>query len=110
MSKLTRRQLLVFLGTSAGTAVLAPTLGRKVFGSNSSIAQAAAPLKFTPVRLPHPLPIYQRQSSFLATGTDQGQRLNPSEVRQGYCRHNVSLAVWGIAASKQNGVTIFDAS
>jgi len=31
------------------------------------------------VRLPHPLPIYQQQPSFLATGTDQGQTLTPSD-------------------------------
>ena len=77
MSKLTRRQLLVFFGASAGTAVLAPGLGNKIFGSNTSAAQA--PLSFTPVRLPHPLPIYQQQSSFLATGNGQGQVLNPSK-------------------------------
>jgi len=53
---------------------------RKIFfGSNKSVAQAADPLKFTPVRLPHPLPIYQQQPSFLATGTDQGQTLTPSD-------------------------------
>lgn len=79
MSKLTRRQLLIFFGASAGTAVLAPTLGEKLFGSSSSVAQAVEPLKFTPVRLPHPLPLYQQQPSFLATGTEQGQTLSPSE-------------------------------
>ncbi len=77
MSKLTRRQLLVFFGASAGTAVLAPGLGNKIFGSNTSAAEA--PLSFTPVRLPHPLPIYQQQPSFLATGNGQGQVLNPSK-------------------------------
>ena len=79
MSKLTRRQLLIFFGASAGTAVLAPALGEKLFGSSSSVAQAVEPLKFTPVRLPHPLPLYQQQPSFLATGTEQGQTLSPSE-------------------------------
>ena len=79
MSKLTRRQLLVFFGASAGTTVLAPVLGEKLFGSNPSVAQAVEPLKFTPVRLPHPLPIYQQQPSFLATGNGEGQILNPSE-------------------------------
>lgn len=79
MSKFTRRQLLIFFGASAGTAVLAPTLGDKLFGSSSTVAQAAEPLKFTPVRLPHPLPIYQQQPSFLPTGIDQGQILSPSD-------------------------------
>ncbi len=79
MSKLTRRQLLVFFGASAGTTILAPVLGEKLFGNNPSVAQAVEPLKFTPVRLPHPLPIYQQQPSFLATGNGEGQTLNPSE-------------------------------
>jgi hypothetical protein len=70
---------LVFFGASAGTAVLAPTLGNKIFGSNSSAAQAITPLAFTPVRLPHPLPIYQQLPSFLATGNGQGNVLNPLE-------------------------------
>jgi len=78
MSKLTRRQLLVFFGASAGTAVLAPALENKLFGSNSNVAKAIEPLKFTPVRLPHPLPIYQQQPSFLAAGNGHGQTLNPS--------------------------------
>lgn len=79
MSKFTRRQLLMFFGASAGTAVLAPALGTNLFGGNKSLAQTAEPLKFTPVRLPHPLPIYQQQPSFLPTGIDQGQILSPSD-------------------------------
>ncbi len=78
MSKLNRRQLLIFFGASAGTAVLAPALGEKLFGSNKSVAEAAEPLKFTPVRLPHPLPVYQQQRSYLPTGIGQGTVLNPS--------------------------------
>ncbi len=38
------------------------------------------PLKFTPVRLPHPLKIYQNQQSYLATGINKGTVLNPSPV------------------------------
>jgi len=79
MSKFTRRQLLVFFGASTGTAVLAPTLEKKLFGSNSSVAEAVKPLKFTPVRMPHPLPIYTKSSSFLATENSQGQILSPSK-------------------------------
>ena len=78
MSKFTRRQLLIFFGASAGTAVLAPTLGDQLFGSNFSVAEAVEPLKFTPVRLPHPLPIYQQQNSYYATGIGQGTNLQPS--------------------------------
>lgn len=75
MSKLTRRQLLAFFGASAATTALAPTLGYKLFGgSNPNVAQAVeGPLSFTPVRLPHPLPVYQTKDSFLPTGLGQGQ-------------------------------------
>ena len=79
MSKLTRRQLLIFFGASAGTAVLAPALENKLLGGNSSIATAIEPLSFTPVRLPHPLPIYTELPSFLATGNGNGQVLNPDK-------------------------------
>ncbi len=82
MSKLTRRQLLVFFGASAGTAVLAPALENKLFGSNSNVAKAIEPLKFTPVRLPHPLPIYTQLPSFLPTGIGQGEIRNPSDNAQ----------------------------
>ena len=73
MSKLTRRQLLMFFGASAGSAVLAPVWSEKLF---DSMAQAAETLKFTPVRLPHPLPIYQQQNSYYATGIEKGNVLN----------------------------------
>ncbi|MEK0182146.1 MAG: PhoX family phosphatase [Oscillatoriales cyanobacterium] len=69
MSKITRRQLLIFFGSSAATTVLAPQLTQTLFGINSTSAEAAfSPLSFTPVRLPHPLPIYQELSSFMPTG------------------------------------------
>jgi len=82
MSKFTRRQLLVFFGASAGAAVLAPAFGKQQFGGNQTIANAAEPLKFTPVRLPHPLPIYTQQKSYLPTGIEQGEVLNPSTNAQ----------------------------
>jgi hypothetical protein len=78
MSKITRRQLLIFFGASAGAAVLAPALEDKLFGSDLNVAAATQPLKFTPVRLPHPLPIYQQQASYLPTAIGQGTVLNPS--------------------------------
>lgn len=78
MSKFTRRQLLIFFGASAGAAVLAPALEDKLFGGNLNVAKASQPLKFTPVRLPHPLPIYQQQTSYLPTTIGQGTVLNPS--------------------------------
>ncbi|HEY9673595.1 MAG TPA: PhoX family phosphatase [Waterburya sp.] len=82
MSKFNRRQLLIFFGASAGAAVLVPALGEKRFGSDLSVAEATEPLKFTPVRLPHPLPIYQQQKSYLPTTMGQGSVLNPSTDTQ----------------------------
>lgn len=79
MSKFSRRQLLIFFGSSAATTVLAPTLGHRMFGgSDPSIAEAAS-LKVTPVRLPHPLPIYQETKSYLPTAVNRGTVLNPSQ-------------------------------
>ncbi|UBF28798.1 PhoX family phosphatase [Kovacikia minuta CCNUW1] len=72
MSKLTRRQILTFFGSSIAATALAPSLERKLFGGGSTIAEAA-PLSFTPVRLPHPLPIYRQQKSFLPTGIGVGE-------------------------------------
>lgn len=71
MSNISRRQLLIFFGSSAAASVLAPQLSQKLLG-DSGTAQAQVPLTFTPVRLPHPLPIYQKQSSFIPTGIEKG--------------------------------------
>ena len=69
MSKITRRQLLIFFGGSAVSTAIAPELTQTLFGLNSSAAEAqVAPVSFTPLRLPHPLPIYRQQSSFMPTG------------------------------------------
>jgi secreted PhoX family phosphatase len=70
MSKLSRRQVLVFFAGSAGAAVL----GDKIIDGVSSIAEARiVPLRFTPVRLPHPLPIYQELDNYLPTGIEKGE-------------------------------------
>lgn len=76
MSKFSRRQLLIFFGASAGTAVLGPAIGAKQLNSNLGVADAAVSVSVTPVRLPHPLPIYQKWKSYLPTGIDQGTILN----------------------------------
>jgi len=68
----------VFFGASAGTAVLAPVLGERLLGNGSTYAQTTVPLSFTPVRLPHPLPIYQNQVSYLPTGIGKGNILQPA--------------------------------
>ncbi|MBE9105996.1 PhoX family phosphatase [Nostoc cf. edaphicum LEGE 07299] len=80
MTKFSRRQLLAFFGASAGATILAPAFGEKLLGGN--VANAVQPLKFTPIRLPHPLPIYTQQTSYLATGIGQGNVLQPSANAQ----------------------------
>lgn len=77
MNKFTRRQVLIFFGASAGGAVLAPVVGEKLFDVGAADAVVAS--KFTPVRLPHPLPIYQEQNSYYATGIGQGKVLNATQ-------------------------------
>ncbi|MEO1350275.1 MAG: alkaline phosphatase PhoX [Cyanobacteria bacterium J06635_15] len=66
MSKISRRQLLVFFGASAATTVVAPMLPARLLGRRSVAFAQGVPV--TPVRLPHPLPIYQNQQSFMPTG------------------------------------------
>lgn len=61
MRDATRREFLIFVGGTAGAAAVP---GLTLPGR----AEAAPPLSLTPVRLPHPLPIYQEQPSFLPTG------------------------------------------
>ncbi|MCC3407771.1 MAG: PhoX family phosphatase [Microcoleus sp. PH2017_10_PVI_O_A] len=79
MSKITRRQLLIFFGSSAATTVLAPKLTQTLFGINSSAAEAVVPTSFTPLRLPHPLPIYRELSSFMPTALNgQGTVMSAS--------------------------------
>jgi secreted PhoX family phosphatase len=69
MSTYSRRELLKFFAGSAAAAVLSD----KILDGITSSAQAQTTLTFTPVRLPHPLPIYQQVNSFLPTGIGQGQ-------------------------------------
>ncbi len=73
-----RRQVLAFFGGSAVTTALSPlvggAVGNAVFGSSAAVA-AELPLGFTPVRMPHALPIYQSTPSYLATGIQQGNVL-----------------------------------
>jgi hypothetical protein len=52
-------------------------LGERILDAMSGEDQAEAILlSFTPVRLPHPLPIYQQHKSFLSTGIAQGKMLD----------------------------------
>lgn len=83
MSNLSRRQLLIFFGSSAAATALAPTVSEKLLGGTSSAAIAqetrtptAAPgLGFTPLRLANPLEIYTELPSYQPTGIGQGSIL-----------------------------------
>jgi uncharacterized protein len=71
MSKLSRRQVLMFFAGSAGAVVADQVLG----GVFSAADAQAVPLTFTPVRLPHPLPVYTESKNFLPTGIGIGQEI-----------------------------------
>ena len=78
MSKLSRRKLLVFFGASAATTAVAPMLPAQLFGRRSAAAFAQG-IPVTPVRLPHPLPIYQNLESFMPSGPGgQGTVMAPA--------------------------------
>ena len=76
MSQITRRQLLTFFGATAAASALGAPVGRLVGGGT---AEAAWPGDFTPVRMPHPLPVYADRPSYLATGIDTGMVLAAAE-------------------------------
>jgi uncharacterized protein len=76
MAAMTRRQLLAFFGaTAAASALRFNGLGA---GIGAGKAEAAWPGAFTPVRLPHPLPVYTERPSYLATGIGTGTVLPAS--------------------------------
>ncbi|MDY6804890.1 MAG: PhoX family phosphatase [Cyanobacteriota bacterium] len=79
MSKLTRRQLLIFFGSSAAATVLAPKIDSKLFGSNPEIARAQASMTFTPVKLASPVPAYKTMTSYVPLGIEQGSLLAASQ-------------------------------
>lgn len=68
MSKYTRRQFLIFFGSSAAAATLTPKIESSLFGTNTAVAQAQTAVPFTPVKLPHPLPAYAQMASAVPTG------------------------------------------
>jgi uncharacterized protein len=78
MSNISRRQLLAFFTGSAVTTVMGPTIANSLLGGanpHSANATTGKLFGFTPVRLPHPLPIYQQTASYLATAPNQGSTL-----------------------------------
>ncbi len=79
MSEITRRQLLSFFGATAALTALGPTVDRLALGRGVASANGTTFGGFTPLRLPHPLPIYTQRKSYLATGIDAGTVLDPSQ-------------------------------
>jgi uncharacterized protein len=76
MSNISRRQILTFFAGTAGAVVADQVLGGF---QNVVDARKPIPLSFTPVRLPHPLPAYQNNRSYLPTGIGEGQIFNPNQ-------------------------------
>src|SRR5262245_5507289 len=74
MERISRRQLMTFFGATAAAATLGPHLDRAL-APHGGVAEAAWPGPFTPVRLPHPLPIYTTHKSYLAVPGGAGQIL-----------------------------------
>ncbi|MBW4631668.1 MAG: PhoX family phosphatase [Iphinoe sp. HA4291-MV1] len=74
MSKLSRRQVLIFFAGAAGAIVADQVLGSTVDAREAKFAR----LSFTPVRLPHPLPIYKQQKNYLPTEIGQGKTFDAS--------------------------------
>ncbi len=77
MHRISRRQLLTFLGATTASLTLGPTLGRLTSPHGGQV-EAAWPGHFTPVRLPHPLPIYTTHQSYLARPGGTSEVLPPA--------------------------------
>lgn len=75
MTHLNRRQLLTFFGASAVTTALAPTALNRFLGGTDAALAADKPLGFTPVRLPHSLPIFKETPTYLASSIGVGSTL-----------------------------------
>jgi len=71
---ISRREILKFFSAGAAGVFVEPLLRDQIFGSASEAA-ASQPLSFTPVRLPHPLPLYKKAPSYFGTSFGQGQVL-----------------------------------
>jgi uncharacterized protein len=80
MSQLTRRQILTFFGATAATAALGPAVARIGAPRGGRVEAAGAPLVqgFTPIRVPHPLPIYTIRPSYLSGPGGTGVLLPPT--------------------------------
>ncbi|MGI0490258.1 PhoX family protein [Alkalinema pantanalense CENA528] len=75
MTHLNRRQLLIFFGASAVTTALAPTALNRFLGGTDVVLAAEKLLGFTPVRVPHSLPIFKETPTYLASSIGVGSTL-----------------------------------
>lgn len=73
-----RREILKFFGATAAGVFVEPLLSDRLLGGALEAAANGKGLSFTPVRLPHPLPIYQTHQSFLATGLNGAGTVLPA--------------------------------
>ena len=80
MSQLTRRQILTFFGATAATAALGPAVAQIGAPRGGRVEAAGAPWVqgFTPIRVPHPLPIYTSRPSYLRGPGGTGVVLPPT--------------------------------
>ena len=82
-SLVSRRAILQFFGATAACTLLEPLARDKLLGAApEALADGGPLLSFTPVRLPHPLPVYQQHPSYLATGLSTGTVLPAASTTQ----------------------------
>ena len=78
-----RRAMLQFFSATAACTLIGPLARNKLLGDASrALADGGNHLSFTPVRLPHPLPVYQQHPSYLATKPNAGRVLLASRNAQ----------------------------
>ena len=78
-----RGAILQFFGATAACTLLEPLARDTRLGAApEALVDGGQHLSFTPVRLPHPLPIYQQHPSYLATGLSTGTVLPASSNTQ----------------------------
>lgn len=80
MFEATRRKVLAFLGGGAAVGLASPAFSIGLAaGASDSVAGG---LPFTPVRVPHPLPVYTRRASSLADRNGVRKILPPSATAE----------------------------
>jgi uncharacterized protein len=78
MSNINRREFITFFLGSASLTAFSMGHQGKILGNTNLIAKNKSNLSFTPVRLPHPLPIYQTHPSYQPTAVGKGKVIKPS--------------------------------